>query len=35
VCRLELVIDETTNKLAVRPFDDADRKQPAEPPRKS
>jgi len=31
VCRLELVIDENTNKLTVTPFDDAGRKQPSQP----
>jgi hypothetical protein len=30
VCRLELVIDENTNKLTVTPFDDAGRKPPSQ-----
>jgi hypothetical protein len=31
VCRLELVIDENTNKLTVTPFDDGGRKPSPQP----
>jgi hypothetical protein len=34
ICRLELVIDESTNKLTVPPFDDDDTR-PSKPGRKA